>query len=408
MRRYSVSAVLGAVFFMMVFCAVSHAASVEFHGGLYTSYEYTDNYLGTAHDEEGESIYEIGPSASILSQTSTMSLDLSGHAARSFHQKFDDDNFNEILLSSRLNSSSRTGEVDLTYAFSQTSRRSTLTDLRGNSKLHTGALNYSRLLTPATTLGLGYTYSQESNPSPDDDIVSHGVSGTLAHQLSQIHTVRGALGYNTHDYEIRDDAWEARSSLGFDTQVTSRSSIGIDAEYEHQEREELPGGDIYNAFLSWGYTLMPDTTTRLSAGYSWLSMEEQEREGNFAARGEITKRTEDDTFSVRISREYTSEFTEDRSGAYDARSIYASWERTLLRDLRLLSNITYEERKPVSGDELTFTVGEEKTFSGILSLNWTPLEYLSVRPSYEHMERRREIIDTVRENRYRIIAEVRY
>ncbi len=408
MRRCPIPAVFALFLFLMGFCAFAHAATFEFHGGFYSSYEYTDNYLGIPRNEESESIYEIGPSAQLLCRSANATLDLSGHAARSFHRKYDDDNFNEILLNSLYSASSIRDTVELGYGYIQSSRRSSLSDVTGNSKIHNGTLNYSRALSPASSFRFGYTYTQEQNPSPDEDIVSQGFVGTLAHQLSQRNSVRFTQGYSVHDYEITGDAWELRSALGLETQVTMRTRIGTDLEYEHHEREDQPDGDIYNAFLSWGYSLIQSTSLRLSGGYSWLSMEGADREQAFAARGELTTRTQNDTLSIRASREYTAEFTADRYGTYDARSIYASWERTLLRDLMLLSNITYEERKPVSDIGFNVITEKEKNIAGVVSLNWTPLRYLSIRPSYEHLERIREISDTVKENRYRIIAEVRY
>jgi len=407
-RRCPIPAFFALILFLTGFCGLAHAATFEFHGGFYTSYEYTDNYLGIPGNEQSDTIYEIGPSAQLLCRSANTTLDLSGHASRSFHQEYDDDDDTEVLLNSLYSASTIRDTLELGYGYTQTSRREDLTDARGNSVIHNGTLNYNRLLSPASSLRVGYVYTQERNPSPDDDLVSHGFTGTFAHQLSERNTVRFTQGYSVHNYDESGDAWILRSSLGLARQVTMRSSLGTDLEYEHNEREDQPDGDIYNAFLSWGYSLTQATSLSLSAGYSWLSVESTDREQDFAARGELTRRTQNDTLSIRVSREYTAEFTTDRYGTYDARSIYASWERTLLRDLMLLSNITYEERKPVSDTGFNVITEEEKNFTGVVSLNWTPLEYLSIRPSYERLERNREISDTVRENRYRIIAEVRY
>lgn len=408
MRRCPIPAVFAFFLFLMGFCAFAHAATFEFHGGFYSSYEFTDNYFGTPINEESESTYEIGPSAQLLCRSENATLDLSGHAARSFHRKYDEDNFNEILLNSLYSTSTVRDTIELGYGYNQSSRRSSLSDLTGNSKIHNGLLNYSRTLSSASTFRFGYTYTQEQNPSPDEDIVSQGFVGSLAYQLSPRNSIRFSQGYSVHDYDISADAWELRSALGFETQVTPRAGIGTDLEYEHHEREDQPDGDIYNALLSWGYSLTPSTSVRLSGGYSWLTMEGADREQSFAARGELTTRTQNDTLSIRVSREYTAEFTTDRYGTYDARSIYASWERTLLRDLMFQSNITYEERKPVSDVGFNAITGKEENITGVVSFNWTPLRYLSIRPSYEHLERIREVSDTVKENRYRIIAEVRY
>jgi hypothetical protein len=79
-----------------------------------------------------------------------------------------------------------------------------------------------------------------------------------------------------------------------------------------------------------------------------------------------------------------------------------------LRELVLSSNITYEERKPVSDNELFPVLDDEEDFSGTISLTWNPLRYVFFTPSYEHYRRKQEDLDTEKENRYRVIAEVRY
>jgi hypothetical protein len=417
-RRDTIPAVAVAViFFVMAFCGITYAAPFEFHGGVYTSYEYTDNYDFTAHNERSDSIYQVGPTAEVVYLSGPTRLDLSGHWARGFHQRSDQNNTNEIVLDSTFSTSTIRDSVSLGYIFTQTDRRNDVTtDVVGKSRIHTGTFNYTSALSPTSTLGLGYTFNLENNPSPYEDIVSHGTTATLSHQFSQQNSANLLVGYDLHNYEISDNTKILRSALGFQSLVTPRTSIGTDLEYEHQYNEnqndetqpDLPDSDIYTAFLTWGYSLTQQTHILLSGGYNWFVMRGMDREGAYAIRGEVTTRTLNDVFTIRVAREYTAEFTTDQYGTYDSRTASASWERTLLRDLRLLSTITYEDRKPVSAVDLTFPVQEEKDFAGMISLNWTPLRYLNVTPSYEHRERIFEIADTERENRYRIIAEVRY
>lgn len=407
---------------MTAFCGVPYAAPLEFHGGVYTSYEYTDNYNGTARDRESETIYEVGPSGQVIYQEGPARLDVSGHVTRNFHKRFSDSNFYGVFLDSRFSTSTALNRdsLSLSYAFTQTDRRDTFSDVVGKSKIHVGSINYTRELTQATRLGLGYIYGLELNEDPYDDVESHGVTGTLSHQFSQQNSTTLMVGYDTHNYKENDDVTDGidtddsndseilRSALGFQSLVTQQTTIGTDLEYQHQNNETTPDGDIYSAFLTWGYSMTQQTNILLSGGYSWVDMEGYDREGSYVTRAEFTTRTLNDVVTLRVAREYTAEFTSDRFGTYDTRTAHASWERTLLRDLILLSTITYEDRKPVSAVDLTYPDQEEKDLSGMVSLNWIPLRYLNITTSYEHRQRDFEIADTERENRYRIIAEVRY
>lgn len=408
MRRFSILAAFCVVCLAAGFCTAGYAAPFEFHGGVYTAYEYTDNYLGTPHDEESESIYEVGPSASLRYSKETTTLDLAGHWAKSFHRKFDQNDSNDIIFNSTLATSTPKDTLSANYGYTQSDRRDVLTEVRGYSNIQTAGVNYSRALSPLTTAGLAYSYLQEDNPFPYEDIVSNSILGSLSHQLSQRSTVRGAVGYDTHRYEVGENAEVTRSTFGYTYLLTQRASIGTDLEYQHESRDVSPDGDISTALLTFGYSLTPSTRVLLSGGYNWLSIKGMDREGTYATRGELTTRTLYDTFSVRVSREYVAEFTTDRYGTYEARSLYGSWERALLRDLRLLSTITYEERKPVSAVETAAISGWEDDFTGLVSMVWTPLRYVNITGTYEHFERKREIIDTERENRYRVSAEVRY
>ncbi len=42
------------------------------------------------------------------------------------------------------------------------------------------------------------------------------------------------------------------------------------------------------------------------------------------------------------------------------------------------------------------------------SLNWSPLEYILVALNYEYLRTEYEILGTARENRYRVMTEVRF
>jgi hypothetical protein len=407
-RPFSLPAAAGALFLVAALCAPVHAA-LEFHGGIYASYEYTDNYEGTANNNHSESIYEVGPTAQLLYTEGTSRLDLSGRVARSAHKRYTGDDDTEISLETGYTTTTLRNTLNLAYAFTQTTRSTILRDVSGETKIHSGSANVSRTLTQSTTAGLGYAYYQENNQSPDDDLVTNTGTAFVTHELSQLTTLRATGSYSTHRYEVDADTWVARGTAGFERRLTPRLSIGIDGEYQHEGSEgDEPESDISAAFLTGRYALTQSTGVVLSVGYNWLNAEDMDSEQSYALRGEVTTRTQYDVFSLRISREYLAEFTTDRYGTYEARSLYASWSRSLLRELVLSSNITYEERKPVSVNEFSSITEDEDDFSFRIALTWNPLRYVFLTPSYEHFRRERENLDTETENRYRIIAEVRY
>ncbi|HPW69378.1 MAG TPA: hypothetical protein PLA82_07940 [Deltaproteobacteria bacterium] len=411
MRIHTFTPLLGVLLVSMALSSSVHAASCEFHGGLYSSWEYTDNYRGTAHNQQSETIYEIGPSVDIICRAYPFALSLSGHAARSYHNRFKDDDETEVDLISGLTASSRRDSLELGYAFVQTSRSDLFSDVSGETRIHTGTLSYSRTLSPLTTLGLGYTRRLEDNSFPEQDIESEGASASLSHRITPNNTVSLTAGYDRYDYEVSEDAQVLRSSLSFEHALSPRTDVGVDLEYQHQYREEdLPDSDIKAAYLFWGHALTPQTRVRLSGGYSWLSTEDADRQRAAVGRADFSSTWQRDVFTLTLSREYTAEFTTDEYGTYDVRRAAASWERELLRSLSLLTTITYVERKPVTGIDLTPGIErqEEKDITGLVSLSWSPIRYLDITSSYEHFREVEEISDTVTENRYRIIVEVLY
>ncbi len=427
MTRHSVPVVFCAVILIGMICSPVHADPYEFHGGIFTSYEYTDNYFGTSHDEESESIYEVGPTASFLWDRQTTQLELSGHAARSFHKEFDDDDSTDVFLDSVFTTASSQDSLQLAFGYTKTNRRAALSEVSGDSRHQRGSLIYSRALTEAATMRLNYDYHAENYQYPNDDIISHGITGTISDRVLEHTTLRVNGGYDLHYYsnggyapgEIPlGDTWNARSGLGIEQQVTNRSTIGVDGSYNHQGRLHRPDGDIISAYLTWGYVLASNMELSLSGGYSWLSMEDMDREGTYSTRGELTGHTEYDTIALRASREYTAEFTEDRYGIYDSRSVGLSWRRDFLRELYLETGISYAQRKPVSDIEGPSVTGEEKDFTGSISMTWTLMEHLIITPSYRRLQRIEEVPDTAlagheiteteRENRYMIRVEVRY
>ncbi len=381
-----------------------YAATYELHPGVYSSYEYSDNYFGTAHDVESENIYEIGPSLDFSVATPTLSWENSGYLAKRYHKNFDEEDSTEATFESHAAASSVRHTLDLTYAYTQTSRRESLEDPIGTTRIHSGAVGYSRTLSQTTALNLGYSLTDENNPFPDEDLMSQGPTASLTHQLTPRQTLSLAYGYMYHDYEISDNTWVSTSDAHWGYMVTPSLELGTGVTYEHEDRGRLPSEDIYTARLTAGYAVTRHTALDVSGGYSWLVMEQEDRQGTYTLDAGLTTETLYDVFSLSVSKGYTAEFTTDRYGTYDTKSASLSWERTLARTLRSSASATYDDRKPTS-DTLA---EEEQDFVGRVSLAWDPITYISATASYEHLYHAYEISDTERENRYRIIIEGRY
>ncbi|MDT8273747.1 MAG: hypothetical protein RRA35_11215, partial [Desulfomonilia bacterium] len=138
-------------------------------------------------------------------------------------------------------------------------------------------------------------------------------------------------------------------------------------------------------------------------GYSWLSLEDEDRQETYTVGTDIARTTDRDTVRLSFSRGYRADFTVDRYGTYDIRGARLAWDRRLTRTLSTSAAVSYEESRP------TFEAQEnEEDLVAGLSLLWGPLEYLDARLSYNHLRHSYEISDTITENRYRVIVEVRY
>ncbi len=143
-------------------------------------------------------------------------------------------------------------------------------------------------------------------------------------------------------------------------------------------------------------------------------MYDRDRASAFVGRASLEKELEHDRFSARLAREYTSDFTTDRYGTYETTSGSLAWEKDFLKGWTYTLSYSMEKRKPTgdTGEE------EETDTAGSVSigwnpveqfaLNWRPLEDLFVTMSYEHLMTEYEISGTARENRYRVMTEVRF
>jgi len=391
---------LSAVFICSPLCA----AVYEVHPGVFSSYEYTDNYFGTAHDKRKESIYLIGPSIVLSAATPSSVWENSGYIARSYHRKYDEEESLEAVFDTHAATSWSHHSLDLAYAYRVSSRRESLDDPLGKSRIQSGTLGYGYQLSPATLLSLGYTGTYENNPYPEENLTTQGPSVGLTHQLTQRQRLSLGYDYLYHRYELSDNTWVSTSNAHWGYMVTTRVELGVGFTYMHEDRGRLPSENIYNARVTAGYLLTQNTHIDISGGYSWLNMEEYDRQGSYTFECELRTETRYDVFLVRASRGYTAEFTTDRYGTYITRAASLSWERMFMRTLRSAVTGTYGFREPTADIDAE----KEKDLMGSFSLIWDPVEYLSATISFEHLQHGYEISETERENRYRITIEGRY
>ncbi len=98
MRKYAIRSILClAIILLSVFDLL--AFTFEAHPGLYTSYEYSDNYQGVSQDEQSESTYLVGPSLNVRCLSPSATFDFTGRYTKSFHQRFPEDDSPDINLS---------------------------------------------------------------------------------------------------------------------------------------------------------------------------------------------------------------------------------------------------------------------------------------------------------------------
>ena len=403
--RINVAAVVISFFlFPIIFCGTARAANFEIHPGVRASYEYTDNYFGTAQDEESENIYEIGPTLDFSWATPSLTWENSGYIARRYHEEFDEDDSTEVSVESHMAASSIRHALDLTYSYIQTRERESLEDPLGIARVNSGTVGYTNTVSPETALSLGYSVTDENNPAPDEDIMSQGPTLSLTHQLTARQRLSLSYGYVYHDYDISENTWVSTSNAHWGYMVTPVVELGTGCTYEHEDRGRLPSEDIYSATLTAGYSIARHTTIDVAGGYSWLVLEHEDRQGTYTLDAEISHETRYDVFSLSASKGYTAEFTTDRYGTYDTWSVLASWDRTLMRTLVFSASASFDDSDPTSD-----TLEErERDKVGTVALAWTPSTHFEARASYERLRHEYEISDTEKENRYRIIIEGRY
>ena len=406
MRRNSISCILALAAVLMT-ASLVNAMNYEAHPGLYTSYEYSDNYFGTSRDEKTEGFFEVGPSLELRATAPNFTGDITGRVARSLHNRYDEDDSTEASVASHATLTELHQTFGLSYAYLQTRRREALSEPAGEVKTHTGAATYSRALTPGATLSLGYDITDESRQAPYEDETSQGGNIGLTYLFTPRNTIDLTCSYLDHDYEISQDVKETAAGVSWSQTATVRLRYGLRSAYTQEDRGDLPGEYRYDLSAFGTYSVAQHTSLSASGGQSWLVMEHQDRETIYTTSATLEYAVERDRLAISVSKGYTSEFTTTRYGTYDTRSATLTLEKGLLTTLTGSTELSVEKRKPTTG-----TGGEEytdtSTRASLAWVPWAPRDYATVTATYEHLQTEYEISDTVRENRYRMIVEVRY
>jgi len=380
------------------------AFTFEAHPGVHAAYEYTDNYLGTVSGKQSESTYEVGPSLGLRFASPVAIFDLTGYAARSIHKRFSQDDSTEASIASKFSLSQVRQMLGLTYEYLQTRWRGSLREPPGVLKRNIGGGNYTWQMTQQATLSLGYGIIDDNWQAPHEDEISQDGSIQLSYLLSPRNTINLDFKYDYYDYQVSQDVRVLNTDLAWWYSVTSRLSLGLNSRYTKEERGDLPNEDIYDLSASGKYSFAQFTSMSVSGGYSWLVMENQDRQRIYFMNASIEHVVEKDRIALTVSKSYTAQFTADLYGIYDTRSASLTWERKLLTALSSKAGLTYEKTIPTKG-----TIGEEQTDTvERASLVWNPINYLNADLSYQHLQHRLEITGTARENRYRMSVEVRY
>ena len=417
------------------------AFTFELHPGLYNSYEYTDNYRGSIRDAESESIYYVGPSLTFTGVSPSVNFDFTGRYAKSYHNRFPEDDSPDIDASSHISHTTPRLATTATYAFSRSLTRDSLSEPFGENRTHAGSIATTWQATQMTSFSAGYDLSMENwigDATDEEDVTTHSGNIGLAHRLSSLNTVSLAARQSHHDYEDSQDVDETNVSLRFDHTVTPALSLGFSSAYNYEEMGDLRNEHRYDERLTGRYAFPYAVTLTLDAGYSWLvteyrtyvlraltisgrptgyrwvAVEDRDRDTAFVGSASLEKDLEHDRFSMSISREYTSDFTTDRYGTYETTAGSLEWEKDFLKGWTSTVHYSMDKRRP-TGDTLE---EEETDTTGSLTiawnpveqlaLDWNPIEYLLVSMTYEHLATEYETSGTARENRYRVMTEVRF
>jgi len=402
---------------VLVPAAAYAAFTYEVHPGIYNSYEYTDNYYGEVREGRSEGTYLVGPSLEVTAASPTINLGFTGRYTKSFHRRFSEDDSPEVHLSSEATHTAPRRVSRLTYTFTRTLTRENLSEPFGDARIHTGDISFSWELTQQTSLQLGYDVTAErrtGETSAEEDVTSHTGNLGCTYAMSPVSRVSMTVQQVRHDYEESDNVIETGGTLSGEHDVSPVLTLGVVSTYNHENRGDLPDEDRYDARLTGRHVFPGEITLGMEGGGRWLVMEDQDRESGFAGSASLAKVLEHDRLNLRVAKEYSSEFTTNRYGTYDTTSVDFDWYRDISRGFSSTARFSLEKRRPVGG-----TVDEEQTDgTGGLSISWNPVENITlswdpvesilVTLSYDHLRTKYETSGTARENRYRVMVEVRY
>jgi len=393
---------------VLLFAGGVRCAVWEFHPGVYVSYLFTDNYEGTAEDEEEDDVYAIGPSLALSCTTPNFKWGLVGHVAKNYHKYNTEDDTTEGGVATNALFTRHEQSLNLAYNYRETRERETLDQALGVRRIHAGSLGYTRVLSPAATVSLGYTRTMEFAPPPDDDVVSDGGSAGISYQMTPRNKFDVSGGYEAYRYErtqdeagqdaeneTSQDAQVARGSLQWTYQFSPRLTMGPSFDFERHTyddpSEESTSAtpysdlDIYTGAIFVEYGFSPFTVIRISAGGSWLVPEDDDSQYLTHGRCGIRHDTRDDHLRADFMYGYAYDYdAQNDLGVYETATIGASWEHlftpTILSTLGYdytsrtspeTGSATYDERDSQDTTYrvgLTYRTSISEGISGIVSL----------------------------------------
>jgi len=389
------------------------SANWEIHPGLYTAYEYSDNYRGVAENTQSESTYRVGPGLGLLCTGQRFRWELNGHISKEYHNRYEEDEGTEGMIATRATATGEMQSVDLAYEYLETQSREQLDQARGIRRIHAGTLTYHRTFEQASELSLAYAKGMEYAPAPDEDVGSDRGSLEIGYQVTPHNHLGLAGGYTYYKYEQREDVAVTNEDvavtdarLNWRYALTRRLGTGIILGYAKNAPRRSPYQDIYTTSAFLDYALTQYTSLSASAGHSWLHSENHENHEISDAEFSLTRQTQDDTIDLNFSWGYAYEYTSGSTyGIYKTMAAGISWEHTLTPTLNTSVSSALTQREPTT--EMV-TGAKEKDITHRLAIRYRPWAYLDMLASYTHLQHDSEISDTISENRYGITVEVRY
>lgn len=415
MRKFTVPGLIPLVI-ILCYYSDSPAYVFEAHPGIRTSYEYTDNTNGSARDTQGESIFEIGPRLDMLWNTPTLRFDLGGYVTKSHHDRYSENDTTEANVAASAAITGIRQTLGLRYSYLQTRQRETLTIPAGETKTSTAGISWMRTLTQFLTLNLSYDYSSRREPPGGEDEVSNTGRGSITYMLTPRNSFDVSCEYDDYNYQTEPDAKVMTTGLAWRYQWSPRMNLGVRTNYTEHERDQLPDEYIYSVMPTTTYSLTQHTTLNLAAGEDWYITKHQDRQSIYSLDGSLGYAARNDRASVHLSKGYQAQFTSNLYGIYETKSATVSLQKEIVETLAGIIDLSIIRTTPAfevpdnlpPGFFQNISTEEETDSMGRATLRWDPNKYVTLSAIYEHLMHDYEISDSVRENRYRMVLEVRY